>query len=251
MSRKRKPQAPSVSPEVKSTDAVITAMHSMEIPSLEVEDKVTSSYGSQGEIVKSIEEVFEKNPLTPLPITGDAGLEMFDETFKKAVKDKYPEIIVVPEGLSPGATEKFNDIHNSHDLEQYEDIKIVPVIQDYSTLLEFYQARNTVRDADLDFIPFDYIDMDFETNILKSINFAFMIPFDVIKNGVNYCTVKSSDFIINENVSGIPSKYDLIDNGTTVHVHFNINGKYDVKSMFDSTFTVLQSSLLSNHKIAK
>lgn len=244
---------------------------------------------TQEQLENAIDEVLEQHPLPPLPITSEAGLEMFNEACQKVVSemlsDEDKEVNEIADGIRKAVDEFDSPLVNKEDyvnfveeklgeilegtsaekriddaidealteadLDYFEDLKIEPVIHDHSTLLEFYQARATVGDADLDFIPFDYVDLDFDTNILKNINFAFMIPFDVIKGGVHYCTVKQDDYIVNENVAGIPSRYDLIDNGTTVQAFFHVNGAYDVKSMFDSTYTVLQSSLFSNHKIAK
>lgn len=271
MSRKRKPVAPAT-PITETTEEVKTAMNSVNVNSTESVDKITSRYGSQGtilpinpteeEIVTAVEEVFEKNPLTPLPITNKAGLEMFDEAVKKQISDKVTPmdqsleekldkiVSKEPSKWEEESNKRFED-ELLEDDDAFVSIKMNSIIGEYSTLLEFYQAKKCIEGSFLDFIPLDYVDMDEESGIIKSINFAFMIPFDVIKGETDYCTLAKDQFILENDIPGIPSRYDIVDHGITKEVRFNVEGEYEVKSLFDSSLTVLQSSLLNNHKIVK
>lgn len=181
-----------------------------------------------------------------VPVNENGEYVEMDEIWAKEDAEKELKS-VVQDAATKMAMKRVFGIVEDHTVIDYNS-----VIQDHSTLLEYYQARKTVEGADLDFIPLDYVTLDEETGIVQNINFAFMIPFNVILGHINYITLKKDDFILGDNdVLGMPSRYDIIEHEATIEARFNVEGEYDVKTMFDESLTVLQSSLFSNYKVAK
>lgn len=216
MSRKRKP-ATVIAPIVETVgiDALseLTLNANTEFNTVPVP--------SQEEIENAVEEVFEdhKDKLS-LPFTSEAGMKMFDEALKTQIANKVAEVKL--------------DIR-SH----------------YSTLTEFLQARSCQEGKELNFIPLDYVKMNEGTNIISSIDFAFIIPFAQVKGDVDYCTVDENEITLIEGMKTMPSRYNLINHEVTTEVKFCKDGKYDVKSIFDESLSFIRSSLFSNQEIAK